>query len=319
MEVNKMAVTAAMIKELREMTGVGMSTCKEALVEADGNIEKAVEILREKGLAAAAKKAGRIAAEGLSYAYITDDNKAGVVVEVNSETDFVAKNAEFQKFVDTVAKQAVKSNSANMDEFFAEKWIEDESITVKEALNQKIAVIGENLNIRRFKKFVNNENDFLISYLHAGGKVAVLLQFETDVNSENEALIEAGKNIAMQIAAMSPEFVDKSSVPDDYIKKETEILTQQAKNDPANAKKPDNVIEKMISGRLNKELKEKCLIEQEYVKAENKETVKQYVDSVAKKVGGKISVKAFVRFETGEGIEKKEENFAEEVNKAMGV
>ena len=312
-----MAVTAAMIKELREMTGVGMSTCKEALVEADGNIEKAVEILREKGLAAAAKKAGRIAAEGLSYAYITDDNKTGVVVEVNSETDFVAKNAEFQKFVSAVAEQIVKSDAKNTDELFEEKWVEDESITVKESLTQKISVIGENLNIRRFKKFVNDDNGFLVSYLHAGGKVAVLLQFETDVKSD--ALNEAGKNIAMQIAAMNPEFIDRDAVPDDYIQKETEILTQQAKNDPANAKKPDNVIEKMITGRLNKELKEKCLVEQEYVKAEDKETVKQYVESVAKEIGGKVSIKAFVRFETGEGIEKKEENFAEEVNKAMGV
>lgn len=312
-----MAVTAAMIKELRKMTGVGMSTCKEALVEADGNIEKAVEILREKGLAAAAKKAGRIAAEGLSYAYITDDNKTGVVVEVNSETDFVAKNAEFQKFVSAVARQAVKSDAKNIDELFTEKWIDDDSITVKEALTQKISVIGENLNIRRFKKFVNDEKGFLVSYLHAGGKVAVLLQFETDVKSD--ALNEAGKNIAMQIAAMNPEFIDKDSVPADYIDKEKEILTQQAKNDPANAKKPANVIEKMITGRLNKELKEKCLIEQEYVKAENKETVKQYIESVAKEIGGNVSIKAFARFETGEGIEKKEENFAEEVNKAMGV
>ncbi len=312
-----MAVTAAMIKELREMTGVGMSTCKEALVEADGNIEKAVEILREKGLAAAAKKAGRIAAEGLSYAYITDDNKVGVVVEVNSETDFVAKNAEFQKFVNAVAKQVVKSDAKDVEELFNEKWIEDESITVKEALTQKISVIGENLTIRRFKKFVNDENGYLVSYLHAGGKVAVLLQFATDVKSD--ALNEAGKNIAMQIAAMNPEFVDKDAVPADYIQKETEILTQQAKNDPANASKPDQVIEKMITGRLNKELKEKCLVEQEYVKAENKETVKQYVESVAKEIGGKVSVKDFVRFETGEGIEKKEEDFAAEVNKAMGM
>lgn len=311
-----MAVTAAMIKELREMTGVGMSTCKEALVEADGNIDKAVEILREKGLAAAAKKAGRIAAEGLSYAYITDDNKVGVVVEVNSETDFVAKNAEFKSYVDSVAKQVVKSDAKDMDELFAEKWIDDETITVKDALNQKIAVIGENLNIRRFKKFVNDDNGFLVSYLHAGGKVAVLLQFETEVKSD--ALTEAGKNIAMQIAAMNPEFVDKDAVPSDYIAKETEILTQQAKNDPANAKKPDNVIEKMIQGRLNKELKEKCLVEQEYVKAEDKETVKQYLDSVSKEIGGKVSVKGFIRFETGEGIAKKEENFAEEVSKAMG-
>ena len=238
-------------------------------------------------------------------------------IYVFSERVLCAKNAEFQKFVSAVAEQIVKSDAKNTDELFEEKWVEDESITVKEALTQKISVIGENLNIRRFKKFVNDDNGFLVSYLHAGGKVAVLLQFETDVKSD--ALNEAGKNIAMQIAAMNPEFIDRDAVPDDYIQKETEILTQQAKNDPANAKKPDNVIEKMITGRLNKELKEKCLVEQEYVKAEDKETVKQYVESVAKEIGGKVSIKAFVRFETGEGIEKKEENFAEEVNKAMGV
>lgn len=309
-----MAVTAAMIKQLREMTGVGMSTCKEALVEADGNIDKAVEILREKGLAAAAKKAGRIAAEGLSYAYISESN--GVVVEVNSETDFVAKNAEFQKFVDAVARQAADSKANTVEELFEEKWIDDNSITVKEALNQKIAVIGENLNIRRFERFVNDGSGLMVSYLHAGGKVAVLIEFTTDVKSDT--LIEAGKNVAMQVAAMNPEFLDRDSVPEEYLAKELEILTQQAKNDPANEKKPDNVIEKMIQGRINKELKEKCLLEQEYVKAENKESVKQYIDSVAKEIGGNISIKRFIRFETGEGIQKKEENFAEEVSKAMG-
>lgn len=311
-----MAVTAAMIKELREITGVGMSTCKEALVETDGNIDKAVEILREKGLAAAAKKAGRIASEGLSYAYINDDNSVAVVVEVNSETDFVAKNETFKTYVEDVAKQVIASDSKNLDELFEEKWINDSSVTVKEALSQQVAVIGENLTIRRFEKFVNDGSSMFVSYLHAGGKVAVLIEFATDV--KNDALVEAGKNICMQIAAMNPQFVSKEEISSDFIAKETEILTQQAKNDPANASKPDQVIEKMIQGRLNKEFKEICLIDQEYVKAEEKETVGQYIAKVAKEIGGNVSIKRFVRFETGEGIEKKEEDFAAEVQKAMG-
>ncbi len=311
-----MAVTAAMIKELREITGVGMSTCKEALVEADGNIEKAIEILREKGLAAAAKKAGRIASEGLSYAYINDEKSIGVVVEVNSETDFVAKNDVFKNYVNDVAKHIAKSEAKNLDELFAEKWINDETVTVKEALSQQIAVIGENLSIRRFEKFVSEENSVFVSYLHAGGKVAVLVEFISDV--KNDALIEAGKNICMQIAAMNPQFVSKDEISQEFIAKETDILTQQAKNDPANASKPDKVIEKMIQGRLNKEFKEICLVDQEYVKAEDKENVGQYLAKVAKEIGGNVSIKRFVRFETGEGIAKKEEDFAAEVAKAMG-
>lgn len=310
-----MAVTAAMIKELREITGVGMSTCKEALVEADGNIEKAIDILREKGLAAAAKKAGRIASEGIVHVEITDDNKIGVVVEVNSETDFVAKNQEFKNYVSKVAEQAINSDAKNIDDFYNEKWIDDETITVKEALSQKISVIGENLNIRRFEKFVREDNGLLVSYIHAGGKVGVLIEFATDV--QNDALVEASKNVAMQIAAMSPRFVSREEIPADFIAKEKEILTQQASNDPKNSGKPANIIEKMIEGRLNKELKDFCLVDQEYVKSDDKITVKQYVDSVAKEIGGNVSIKRFVRFETGEGLEKKEENFAEEVNKAI--
>lgn len=310
-----MAVTAAMIKELRGITGVGMSTCKEALVEADGNIEKAVEILREKGLAAAAKKAGRIASEGLSYAYISDDNNVGVVVEVNSETDFVAKNEIFKTYVNDVAKQVAGSDAKNLDELFAEKWINDESVTVKEALSQQVAVIGENLSIRRFEKFVNSGDSLFVSYLHAGGKVAVLVEFTTDV--KNDALVEAGKNICMQIAAMNPQFVSKDEISEEFIAKETEILTQQAKNDPSTAKKPEKVIEKMIQGRLNKEFKEMCLVDQEYVKSDDKENVAQYLAKVAKEINGNVSVKRFVRFETGEGIEKKEEDFAAEVAKAI--
>ena len=310
-----MAVTAAMIKELRELTGVGISTCKEALVETDGNIEKAIEVLRKKGLAQAEKKAGRIAAEGLSYAYISEDNKVGVVVEVNSETDFVAKNAVFQEFVNNVAKQVVKTDAKDVDTLFAEKWIEDESKTVKDALTEKVAVIGENLNIRRFEKFVNDGSGCLVSYLHAGGKVAVLIELATD--KQDAALVEVGKNIAMQIAAMSPKYVSREEISAEYLAKEKEILIEAAKNDPKNANKPENILEKMIEGKLNKQLKDICLVDQEYVKAEDKETVGQYVAKAAKELGASVSVKRFVRFETGEGIEKKEEDFAAEVEKAM--
>ena len=310
-----MAVTAATIKELRELTGVGMSTCKEALVEADGNIEKAIEVLRKKGLAQAEKKAGRIAAEGLSYAYISDDNKVGVVVEVNSETDFVAKNAQFQEFVNNVAKQVVNSDAKDVETLFTEKWVDDSSKTVKDALTEKISVIGENLNIRRFAKFVNDGSGYMVSYLHAGGKVAVLIELTTD--KKDDALTEAGKNIAMQIAAMNPKYVCRDEISDEYLAKEKEILIEAAKNDPKNANKPENILEKMIAGKLNKELKEICLVDQEYVKAEDKETVGQYIAKVAKEIGANVSVKRFVRFETGEGIEKKEEDFAAEVEKAM--
>ncbi len=310
-----MAVTAAMIKELREITGAGMSTCKEALVETNGDIEKAIEVLREKGLATAAKKAGRIAAEGVSFAHITEDNKVGVLLEVNSETDFVAKNEVFQNFVKAVAKQIVTSDAKTVEALLEEKWNEDNNETVSSILTQNIATIGENLTIRRFEKVVNNGNSFLVSYIHAGGKVAVLVEFETD--SKDERLVEAGKNVAMQIAAMNPEFLNKEAVPAEFIEKETRILAEQVKNDPKFADKPEKVIENTIKGRLDKTLKEKCLLEQEYVKAEEKETVAKYVEKVAKEIGATVTVKSFVRYETGDGIEKKEENFAEEVSKAM--
>ncbi len=310
-----MAVTASMIKELREITGAGMSICKEALVETNGDIEKAIEVLREKGLATAAKKAGRVAAEGVSIAHITEDNKVAVLLEVNSETDFVAKNEVFQKLVNGVAKQIVDSNATTVEALLEEKWHEDANETVSSVLTQNIATIGENLTIRRFEKVINNGNSYLVSYIHAGGKVAVLVEFETD--SKDERLIEAGKNVAMQIAAMNPEFLNSASVPGDFIEKETRILSEQIKNDPNFAGKPEKVIEGTIKGRLNKTLKEKCLLEQEYVKAEEKETVAQYVEKVAKEIGTSVTVKNFIRYETGDGIEKKEENFAEEVSKAM--
>lgn len=310
-----MAVTAGMIKELREITGAGMSICKEALVETDGNLERAIEVLREKGLATAAKKAGRVAAEGVSFAHITDDNKVGILLEVNSETDFVAKNELFQNFVKSVAKQIVNSEATNVDALLTEAWIENSAETVESVLTQNIATIGEKLTIRRFEKVVNTGNSFLVSYIHAGGKVAVLVEFET--SSNDEKLVEAGRNVAMQIAAMNPEFLGKDDVSADFIEKEKKILAEQLKNDPSFEGKPEKVIEGTIAGRLNKALKEKCLLEQEYVKAENKETVAQYVQNVAKELSVDVSVKKFVRYETGDGIEKVEENFAEEVKKTM--
>ena len=309
-----MAITAAMVKELREMTGAGMMDCKKALTEADGNMEKAVEILREKGLAASAKKAGRIASEGMVEVYLTEDNKVGAIVEVNSETDFVAKNQVFRDYVAAVAKQASETTAADMDAFFEEKWALDNQYTVREALSQQVAVIGENLNIRRFEKYEKAQAGKLVSYIHGGGRIGVMIELACE--NEAEELVELGKNIAMQVAALNPKFITEADVPAEFIAKETEILTIQAKNDPKNAKKPDNIIAKMIEGRLKKELKEFCLVEQPYVK-DTDMTVKQYIDSVAKVVGAPIEISRIVRFETGEGMEKKEENFAEEVAKAM--
>ena len=309
-----MAITAGMVKELREMTGAGMLDCKKALTEADGNMDKAVELLREKGLAASAKKAGRIASEGMVDIFLSDDNKIGAIVEVNSETDFVAKNQVFRDYVAAVAKQASETTAADMDAFFAEKWALDPNFTVKEALSQQVAVIGENLNIRRFEKYEKAQAGKLVSYIHGGGRIGVLIELACE--NEADELVELGKNIAMQIAALNPKFIAEKDVPADFIAKETEILTVQAKNDPKNAKKPDNIIAKMIEGRLKKELKEFCLVEQPYVK-DTDMSVKQYIDSVAKVVGAPIEITRYVRFETGEGMEKKEENFAEEVAKAM--
>ena len=309
-----MAITAAMVKELREMTGAGMMDCKKALTEADGNMEKAVEVLREKGLAASAKKAGRIASEGMVEIFLSEDNKVGAIVEVNSETDFVAKNQVFRDYVAAVAKQAAESTAADIDAFFEEKWALDTQFTVKEALSQQVAVIGENLNIRRFERYTKAQAGKLVSYIHGGGRIGVMIELACE--NEAEELVELGKNIAMQIAALNPKFITEADVPAEFIAKETEILTVQAKNDPKNAKKPDNIIAKMIEGRLKKELKEMCLVEQPYVK-DTDMTVQQYIDSVAKTVGAPISIARIVRFETGEGMEKKEENFAEEVAKAM--
>ena len=310
------AITAAMVKELREMTGAGMMDCKKALAATDGDMDKAVEFLREKGLASAQKKAGRIAAEGIAFTLVSDDEKKAVVVEVNAETDFVAKNEVFRGYVADVAAQALNSTAVDMDTFFAEKWAKDESLTVKEALSAQIAVIGENMNIRRFVQ-VTEENGFVASYTHMGGKIGVLVDVATDV--VNDAVKEMAKNVAMQIAALKPQYTNSSEVSADYIAHEKEILLAQIMNDPKESQKPEKVIQGMITGRINKELKEICLLDQVYVKAEDgKQTVAKYVEQVAKENGANVAIKGFVRFETGEGIEKKEEDFAAEVAKQMG-
>ena len=309
-----MAITAAMVKELREMTGAGMMDCKKALGETDGDMDAAVEYLRKNGQAKAEKKAGRIAAEGLCRVAVKDDQTAAVV-EVNSETDFVAKNEDFQAYVEAVAKQAVESGSADLDAFLAEKWHLDSSKTVKDALVDKIAVIGENLTIRRFEKVVAKDG-CVVTYVHGGGRIGVIVEAAADV--VNDAIKEALTNIAMQVAALYPKYVSTDEVSEEYKAHEKEIITEQIKNDPKMAGKPDKVIEGAVNGRLNKELKEVCLLEQVYVKAEDgKQTVAKYLEQVAKDNGVNLSVKRFVRFETGEGLEKKEENFAEEVAKQM--
>ena len=309
-----MAITAAMVKELREMTGAGMMDCKKALNETDGNMDEAVEYLRKNGQAKAEKKAGRIAAEGLCRVAVKDE-KTAAVVEVNSETDFVAKNADFQEYVEAVAKQAVESDASDLDAFMGEKWHLDESKTVKDALVDKVAVIGENLNIRRFEKVVANDG-CVVTYVHGGGRIGVIVEAQTDV--VNDAVKEALTNIAMQVAALYPKYVSTDEVSEEFKAHEKEIITEQIRNDPKMAGKPDKVIEGAVNGRLNKELKEVCLLEQVYVKAEDgKQSVAKYLEQVAKENSAKLSVKRFVRFETGEGLEKKEENFAEEVAKQM--
>ena len=305
-----MAITAAMVKELREMTGAGMMDCKKALNETNGNMDEAVEFLRKNGQAKAEKKASRIAAEGLCTVVVKDDTTAAVV-EVNSETDFVAKNETFQSFVKAVAAQAVNSDAKDMDAFMAEAWNEDASKTVNDALVEKVAVIGENLKIRRFEKVVA-EHGCVVSYVHGGGRIGVIVDADTDV--VNDAVKEAMVNIAMQIAALNPKYVSRDEVSADYIAHEKEILLAQIMNDPKESQKPEKVIQGMIQGRINKELKEICLLDQVYVKAEDgKQTVAKYVEEVAKANGAKITIKGFVRFETGEGIEKRHDDFAAEV------
>lgn len=309
------AVTAAMVKELREATGAGMMDCKKALAATEGDFDKAVDFLREKGLAGAQKKAGRIAAEGLVEAVVSEDGKKAVLVEVNAETDFVAKNETFRNYVHEVATQALHTNATDIDTFLAEKWELDNGLTVAEKLSSMISIIGENMSIRRFEQ-VTEDNGVVVSYIHGGGKIGVLIKLESDV--VNDAIKEMAHNVAMQVAALKPLYTSDSEVDADYLAKEKEILIAQIKNDPKEASKPEKVIEGMIQGRIKKQLKDICLLDQPYVKAaDGKQTVEAYVAEVAKANGANITVKSFVRFETGEGIEKKSENFAEEVAKQM--
>ncbi|MBQ3924425.1 MAG: elongation factor Ts [Firmicutes bacterium] len=306
-----MAVTASMVKELRELTGAGMMDCKKALVETDGDIDKAVDVLREKGLSKAAKKAGRIAAEGLVRVAFTDDHKKAAIVEVNSETDFVAKNDEFITFVEDLAKLALESDAADMDAF---KALAFEGETVEQALTSKIAKIGENMNIRRFEKC---EEDGVVytGYLHGGGKIGVIVGLKTDAAADE---VEAcGKDVAMQVASMSPKFLDENDVDQDYLAHEREILIAEAKNDPKNAKKPDEILGKIVEGRIKKELKEVCLSDQKFVK-DSDLSVAKYVEKCAAELGKDIALASFIRYEVGEGIEKKEEDFAAEVAAQMG-
>lgn len=302
-------ITAALVKELREITGAGMMACKKALTETAGDMDKAVEYLREQGLAGAEKKAGRIAAEGVSFTKISDDGKTGVVVEVNAETDFVAKNEKFQNFVKEVADQALKTSATDIDSFLLEKWDLDPSKTVSEQLSATISVIGENMNIRRFTK-ITEENGFVQDYIHSGGRIGVLLQVKSTV--VNDAIKDMAKNLAMQIAALNPKYITRAEVDQEYLKNEKEILLAAAKNEKPNA--PEKVLLGMVEGRLNKELQEVCLVDQVYVRAEDgKQKVGQYLESVAKAQNAEISLVRFVRYETGEGLEKKNEDFAAEV------
>lgn len=305
-----MAITASMVKELREMTGAGMMDCKKALNETNGDMDAAIEFLRKNGQAKAEKKAGRIAAEGIVKAVVKDD-KVAAIVEVNSETDFVAKNEEFQGFVNAVVNQIADSDVADMDAFMAEAWAADTTKTVKDALVEKVAVIGENLNIRRFEKIVTD--GCVVDYIHGGGRIGVLIEAEADV--VNHEIKKCLKNVAMQVAAMSPKYTSRAEVSQEYMDHEKEILLAAAKKE--NPEKPENIIEKMIIGRLNKELKEICLLDQAYVQ-DSDLTVAKYVEKVAKENNANVTVKRFVRFETGEGIEKKQEDFAAEVAAQMG-
>ncbi len=308
-------ITASMVKELREMTGAGMMDCKKALNETGGNMDEAVEVLRKSGQAKAVKKEGRIAAEGICRIAVKGDTVAAVV-EVNSETDFVAKNETFQQFVEAVAKQAVESEATDMETFLAEQWNAEAGKTVQEALVDKIAVIGEKLSIRRFEKVVADKG-CVVSYVHGGGRIGVIVEAETNV--VNDAVKEALTNLAMQVAALNPKYVATEEVSEEFKAHEREILTAQIQQDPKMAGKPEKVIEGAVEGRLKKELKEVCLLEQVYVKAEDgKQTVSQYVAQVAKENSADLKIKRFVRFETGEGLEKKNEDFAAEVAAQMG-
>ena len=302
-----MAFTAADVKNLREMTGVGMMDCKKALVASDGDMDKAIEFLREKGLAASAKKAGRIAAEGMAYAAVIDG--VGVVVEVNAETDFVGKNEKFVDFVKGVAATVVANKPADLDALMACKYADTDK-TVTEQQQEMVLVIGENIKVRRFAFFTEGVS---VPYIHAGGKIGVLVNLEV---SEGIDATEIGKDVAMQIAALNPRFWDKSQVTQEVLDEEKKIMMVQMANDPKMANKPEQVREKIVMGKLNKFYAENCLLQQEFVK-DNSMTVEKYIASAAKALGGTVTFKNAVRFEKGEGIEKKQENFADEIAKMV--
>ncbi len=301
-------ITASMVKELREITNAGMMDCKKALAACDGDIQKSIDYLREKGLAQAAKKSDRIAAEGLTTVAISADGKKGVVVEVNSETDFVAKNEEFKEFVNNVAKIIVNTNVKDIEELKAVKYL-DQAETVQDVLTAKIAKIGENMNLRRFET-IEVSNGAVLGYVHGVGKIAVIIGLESEASYAD--LEELGKDLAMQVAAMKPMYISRDDVDEAYIAHEREILMAQALNEG----KPQNIVEKMVEGRLQKELKEVCLLEQVFVK-DGDFTVKQVIENASKKLGKSIKISAVKRFEVGDGIEKKVENFAEEVAKQI--
>ena len=301
-------ITAKSVKELREKTGAGMMNCKKALTETNGDIEKAVDLLREKGLADAAKKAGRVAAEGLVKTYITEDNKTAGIVEVNCETDFVAANEQFIAFADKVAKMAAETSATTVEELLNEKF-EGEK-TVQEALTELIATLGENMTVRRFKKF-SVEKGAIKTYIHGGGRIGVVV--EVACETESEVLLDVAKELCMQVAAANPIFLDKSGVDQDALEKEKELYRAQALNEG----KPEKIVDKMVIGRIQKYYKEVCLLEQLWVKDGDK-TITKFVEEKAKEVGSPITVNSFVRFERGEGIVKVEENFAEEVARQMG-
>jgi len=301
-----MSFTAKDVAALRAKTGCGMMDCKKALTEANGDMEKASEILREKGLAASVKKASRIAAEGIAFAEVSECGKVGVVIEVNAETDFVAKNASFVEFVKACADTVIYENPADVEALLACKAHGSE-MTVDEMLKDKILTIGENMKIRRFARYEGN----CVAYVHGGGRIGVLVRVDAE-NVPAEVINEVGKDVAMQIAALNPAYLDKTTVPAEAVEKEKEILMAQIQNDPKNAKKPQNIIEKMVVGRIGKFYENNCLMQQAFVKDGNL-SVEQYVAEEAKKAGGTMKIAEFVRFEKGEGLEKRNDDFASEV------
>ncbi len=306
-----MAFTAKDVAALREKTGCGMMDCKKALTETDGDMDKAIDFLREKGLAAAAKKASRIAAEGTVYT--ASENGVAVVIEVNAETDFVAKNEDFVSFVDLCAKTVIAENPADVEALLATKAVGTEN-TVQEVLTEKIQTIGENIKIRRFVRY----EGITESYVHMGGKIGVLAKFNTsDEIAAKPEFVEFAHNICMQIAALNPLYLNDAAVPAEVVEKEKEIATEQLKNDPKNANKPANIIEKIVSGKIGKYFEEVCLVNQVYV-IDSDLKVSQYVANTAKALGGDIAIESFVRFEKGEGLQKREDDFASEVAKMAG-